>query len=243
MNGYQNERNFIKNLNNKKYCEINILLQDLLHSLFPKIQNQDIIKSYKYSRYAKADIIIEVNGIQKGISIKSGICNSVHIEPINNFIQYLKKLKFQETKELLKYLYSDGTINNSGNYRLTTKEYVQENTSSIASINSALTPLKQNLITRFLIKTDVNYKINVDAFIEGTVNDFIWATTDEVINYLASVNKDSSSVHISNLYIQNWNKNIKRNPKYEHCRNYIQIKWYSIFDDLIQIMCIRNNSQ
>lgn len=89
----------------------------------------------------------------------------------------------------------------------------------------------------------MNYKINVDAFIEGTVNDFIWATTDEVINYLARVNKDSSGVHISNLYIQNWNKNIKRNPKYEHCRNYIQIKWYSIFDDLIQIMCVRNNSQ
>ena len=30
-------------------------------------------------------------------------------------------------------------------------------------------------------------------------------------------------------------------PLEEWCREYIQVKWYSIFDDIIYIMCNRNN--
>ena len=31
------------------------------------------------------------------------------------------------------------------------------------------------------------------------------------------------------------------NLKYEFCRDYVQVKWYSLFDDFIKIMCIREN--
>ena len=54
------------------------------------------------------------------------------------------------------------------------------------------------------------------------------------------MNKDLSlkenGLSVSNLYIQSWNKNIKRNPKYEYCRHYFQVKWYNIYDDIIEIM-------
>ena len=43
-------------------------------------------------------------------------------------------------------------------------------------------------------------------------------------------------IGISSLFIQNWDKNLKRNEKYEYCREYIQVKWYSLFDDFIGIM-------
>ena len=74
---------------------------------------------------------------------------------------------------------------------------------SINQINENLKSIKSNLITRFLIKTDINYKVNVDLFITGTINDFIWATKDEVINYLSNNDCDSTSVHISNLFTYN----------------------------------------
>ena len=54
------------------------------------------------------------------------------------------------------------------------------------------------------------------------------------------MNKESSlkdnGLSVSNLYIQSWNKNIIKNPKYEYCRHYFQVKWYNMPDDIIEIM-------
>lgn len=240
-NGYDNEFEFINSLNKKKFKELNILMQEVLEALFINIEDEDVIIAYKYGKYAKTDIVIKINEIEKGISIKYGSRNSVHLEPIEKFIQYLKKFNFQETDKLLRYLYSDGTNNNTGITRLSSEEYKVKNEKDIITINDSLNNIKDFLIRRFLIETDINYKIKVDAFIIGNTSDFIWATKDEVINYLSELKHESSSVHISSLYIQNWNKNLKYNPKYEYCRNYIQVKWYSMFDDIIKIMSNRTN--
>lgn len=236
MKGYTNEKNFINEINNKKYKEINILLQEFIKAIFPSIKNNDIIQAQKYGYYAKTDIIIEVNNIKKGISIKSGSKNSVHIEPINKFVKFLNNLEYKEIDKFLAYIYSDGTINNTGKNRISTEEYIKYHLNDLLIINKELEKIKEKIIIRSLIKTDVNYKVTVDAFILGEPNDFLWATKEEVIDYLQNISNESKNAHISNLYIQNWNKNIIQNPKYEHCRNYIQIKWYSMFDDFIKIM-------
>ena len=66
--------------------------------------------------------------------------------------------------------------------------------------------------------------VKEDDIIIGTPKDFLWTTKEEVLSYLQNIYNSSTSVHVNNLYIQNWNKNIKNNPKYEYCRNYVQIK-------------------
>ena len=38
-------------------------MQEVIESLFPNIRNSDTIKAYKYGRYAKADIVVSVNGV------------------------------------------------------------------------------------------------------------------------------------------------------------------------------------
>ena len=238
--GYQNEIDFINYLNNKKYKEVNILFQELLDKLYSEIEQEDIIIAYKYGRYAKVDIVINVNGIEKGLSIKSGMFNSVHLEPIDKFVSYLEKIGFKEMDNLLRYLYSDGTNNNTGVRRQSSEEYRLENYNNIEIINNALYRYSDILTNRFLIKTDINYRVNVDAFILGTLNDFLWASKDEVLQYFTNKKIISKGIHVNNLFIQNWNKNLKHNPKYEYCRNYIQVKWYSIFDDIVNIMMLRD---
>ena len=71
-------------------------------------------------------------------------------------------------------------------------------------------------------------------------NDFLWVTSEEVLSFLENKNANSNSLHSSNLYIQSWNKNLIRNNKYEHCRDYIQVKWFNMFNDMIEIMSNRN---
>ena len=239
--GYQNEFDFIKMLNRKHFCELNPLFQELIETLYPDVSLNDTIIAYKYGSYAKVDMVIEIKGIKKGISIKSGAKNSVHVEPIKSFIKFLKKYAFKEEDKLLRYLYSDGTNNNTGVKRESIAEYREKHLDDIVLINEELNKLKKLLIERFLIKTDINYKVTVDAFIEGTPEGFLWATKQEVINYLMNNDLVSSSVHVSSLFIQEWNKNLNYNLKYEFCRDYVQVKWYSLFDDFIKIMCIREN--
>lgn len=243
MNGYQNEIDFINYLNNKKFEELNILMQEVIQKLYPNIKNKDIIKASKYGRYAKADIVVSVRNKERGISLKCGYKNSVHLEPIKNFTEFL--LMNGEQKEkidiFLRFLYSDGTNNNTGTKRITNAEYIDKNKADIEILNKMFNKYKKKLIKRFLIDTYVKYKVKADIFIHGGINDFIWVTAEEVENYLEKEEINSSSVHSGKLYIQNWNKNIKRNEKYEYCREYIQVKWFSMYDDMIAMMTKRQN--
>ena len=243
MNGYANEYEIIAYLNGKYVKNVHPIFRELLESLYPNISEEDIIIAKKYGKYAKCDMVIEINGIKKGISIKCGSRNSVHVEKVHNFIHVIDKLGFKNKEELLKYLFSDGTDNNTGYYRVSAEEYKKHNLEKIELINCELNNslISNELFYRFLICADVNYKVKVDAFICGSVYDFIWCTKEEVFAYLSN-NKsfETTGVHVGKLYIQLWNKNINYNSKYEWCREYIQVKWYSIFDDIIWMMCNRS---
>lgn len=240
-NGYTKEFDFINYLNNKKFEELNIMMQELIQKLYPNIKNKDLIKASKYGRYAKADIVLSVRNRQRGISIKTGYKNSVHLEPISKFRKYLSLNGVDEkiVEKFLRCIYSDGTNNNTGQSRMSNAEYVDFHQEDIKIINEVFGLLKPKLISRFLIETDIKYKVKVDAFIHGEIEDFIWATSEEVQQFLENEEIESTSVHSSKLYIQSWNKNIKRNEKYEHCREYIQVKWFSMYDDMIAIMARR----
>ena len=166
----------------------------------------------------------------------------MHIEPINKFVKKLESygISSENIEQLKRYVYSDGTNNNTGEIRLSSNEYLLNNIDEINTLNSALECIKKELIRRFLIETDVKYLVPVDVFIHGSINDFFWVTSDEVLFYLTQSDSNSNYLHISNLYIQSWNKNLIRNNRYEHCREYIQVKWFSMYNDIIKIMSNRN---
>ena len=66
-------------------------------------------------------------------------------------------------------------------------------------------------------------------------NDEVEKYNEDLKKYFLTVNLESSGVHVISFFIQLWNKNLNYNPKYEYCRNYVQVKWYSLFDDLMKI--------
>ena len=89
FNGYENEIQFATILNNKKVKEIPYNLQIFLYDLFEDLTNEDIVRCIKNSEKQKYDIIIKINNTIRRISIKKGIKNSVHAEPISEFIHFL----------------------------------------------------------------------------------------------------------------------------------------------------------
>ena len=238
--GELNEIDFVKYLNNKKYCELNIMLQIFLNDIFKSINNNDTIICKKNKYKTKTDIIIDINSIQKRISIKMGYNNSVHIEPISSFIHFLIENNIDKKNiiEYLKYHYADGSTNGTGINRINSREYKMKHQKEIDEVNKNFNNLEllKKAINRFVIQGR-NSKYEIDAIIYGTVNDFLWIKKDDIYYLLIKkINIYSSGIHFSSLFCQPEDRCLNNNPKYENKRFVVQIKWYSLFDDIIKNM-------
>ena len=234
INGFDNEFEFVKYLNGKKIKELNPMFRDLIEDIFYKIDKNEIIKCWKNHYPKKADIFIKIRNIIKGISIKMGSRNSVHIDCISEFIHFLIENKVPRNIiiKYLKYHYADGKK------RISIDEYKKFHQDDIDEINSALNKeeLIKKAIDRFVIKGN-NSKYYIDALVHGTVSDFLWLSKEDIVNIILS-KKDiySSAVHFGPLICQPKSRCLNYNPLYEKDRFSVQIKWYSLNDDIIEYM-------
>ena len=239
-NGFENEDEFVKKLNNKKLKEIGFNLQLFLEDIFHKINENNIIKCYKNKKSQKNDIIININNITKRISIKKGVKNSVHTEPISEFIHFLIENKMPKHMiiNFLKYHYADGTTTGTGKTRQSITEYKKFHQKEINEINEYINKkhILIKAIDRFVTLGRNNTK-KIDALIYGVPNDFIWIKRNDIYKILLnSKEKHSSSIHFSSLTYQPLNRCLNYNKKYEKCRYISQLKWYNISDDIIENM-------
>ncbi len=112
------------------------MFRELIDKLFPNELETSIIKCWRNHYNQKTDIFIRIKGKMKGISIKKGIKNSIHVERMCDFIHFLIQngVEREIIIEYLKYQYADGSTNGRGEKRLSIEEYK----SNIDKINEAL---------------------------------------------------------------------------------------------------------
>ena len=206
INGYDNEFEFVKYFNGKKINELNPISYDLIKTLFPLENENSIIKCWRNHYKQKSDIMIKINNKMKGISIKKGSRNSVHVEPISEFIHFLiqNNISRENIIEYLKYHYADGSTNGKGKVRLSASDYKKKNQNKIDELNIQLNNEKliKKSILRFVLKGN-NSNYPIDAIIYGEVNDYLWITANDIMNIILSKrNSYSTSAHISSLVIQ-----------------------------------------
>ena len=243
LTGFQNEYDFIKNINGKKIKDLSPIFQMFLYDYYGKIDNyNEIIYAWINLEKQKTDFFIRLasNKIPIRVSLKKGVKNSVHIEPITEFIHFLieNKIPKKIIKNILRYHYADGTTNNTGKVRLELDEYKKYHQSEIDEINSYLNRKKslEKCINRFVVQGR-NDNEEIDVLIYGVVDDFLWIKKDDIYNIILSKrNEYSTALHFGSLTYQIMNRCINRNPKYEKDRHLIQIKWYNLGDDIIENM-------
>ena len=239
--GYKNEYSFMHKINSKKLNELDFLIQEMVLFLFPNIHSNDIIYCYKNVEYEKGDICIRVGQKIKYISIKMGHRNSVHCEKVSKFVRYLEGLniKSQTINEILKYQYADGTIDGTGTNRLSTEEYKKDHMNSINHINEEINTEKiiEESINRFLIQGTQWHVHKIDLLVYGTPEDFFFITPQEIYTYIKSkINTYSSAIHFSCLTFQPLSRVLNYNEKLEYMRDWIQIKWYNLEDNIFEIL-------
>lgn len=208
--------------------------------MFYGFNEDDIIKCWRNHLPQKSDIIIKIRNIIKGVSIKKGMKNSVHVDSITEFIHFLIENGVQRdiVIKYLKYQYGDGSTNGKGNKRLSALEYKSLFQYDIDLINKVFNneDLLKKAVNRFVIRGN-NSSYDINALIYGEVDDFLFLTPDEIIDIVLS-KKDiySTAVHFGPLICQPKSRCLNYNPLYEKDRFCVQIKWYSLNDDIIEFM-------
>ena len=98
------------------------------------------------------------------------------------------------------------------------------------------------VILKFILVGNIPIE-SIDCIVYGIIQDFIQITKNEIIDFLLSKKDEySTALHISHLTLQPMTRCLKRNPLYEKDRHYIQVKWYNISDDIIEVMSNRKNN-
>ncbi len=237
MNGYDNEYQFVLAINNKRIKDLDPLCRDLIIKILHGVSDSIMLKAWRNHYKQKNDVMIKVGGILKGISIKMGSRNSIHVEKLEEFICFLRKLGISDDMidVYKKYHYADGTIDGSGNKRLSSEEFKLLYQKDIDRLNLLLNT-KENIATavsRFVLYG--HYSLHsIDALVYGTPNDFLFLLPDEITNiHLKNKDNYSTGVHFGNLFVQPLGRNLKRSSSGEYARSFVQIKWYSLFDDII----------
>lgn len=237
--GIKNENDFIEYFRNKKVKDLNPMAYDFIITLFPNIKNNDVIKTTYRLDKSKSDFLLTVGDITKRISVKNGRCNSVHLESIETFLDFLRKNGIPKNiiEKFLYYHYADSTIDGTGKNRLSVQEYKELNQKDIDIINVFFNndAILKKATDRFLIVGKFND--SVDIIVYGTINDFYWITKNEIYDLMLSKKDEySTGVHFGPLFCQPWTRNLQFKKSDEYKRNYVQIKWYSLIDDIIKVM-------
>lgn len=245
ITGYENEEEFAFYLNGKQVGRVYPNFLDLLYKLYGWLDFNDYIECWVNKSKRKADIYIKINGYIRGISIKKGIKNSVHVESVNTLITFFREIGIEEEiiRKFLYYQYADGTINGIGKKRVSSSVYRKVHQSEIDEINKAFNDEKyiNSFVNRFVLQGNKSL-YEVDAIIYGVVEDFVWITKEEIYFIMQKHLKDEvASLHISLLTLQPMARNLNFNPKYEFGRNQVQVKWYALPDNIIEVMAFYRN--
>lgn len=175
ITGYKNENEFVNYLNKKKVSEINPMFKEFLETLFGALNDEEQIHAWNNYEKQKADIYIKINNKRKGINIKKGIKNSVHTEHINTFIKFLKENHFDQEMiiEFLKYHYADGTIDGTGENRMTVAEYKEKYQQEIDLINKQFNnkDFIIKVILKFILVGNIPIE-SIDCIVYGIIYGF-----------------------------------------------------------------------
>ena len=237
--GFINENNLIYALNGKKFKDLNENLKNFTKFLFNNINYNNQIFAYEGKYGQKPDLVVQVNGISKNISVKIGSGNSVHQENISLFTNFLNYIGISQQLifELLKYHWGDDTLNGTGKTRVSSKEYKQKHPKEIELLNTEINKKEylNKFVNRFLFQGKSSEYDIVDTLYYGNCELGHWASRDEIINYINSENFNSDAIHFGPLNYQVWNRCLNFNPNTENRRQVMQIKWPNLLQDLLNI--------
>jgi hypothetical protein len=234
--GFKNEKKLVNALHQKKYTQLNSNLQKLIAQSFKNYS--EIINCKQEAGTNKSDLLITIGEESHSYSVKKGSGNSIHQEPIAEFIDYLTKehnLSKKTSENLQRFIWADGTVDGTGEVksRLSSKKFKKRDPKAIEDIQNFFDGLKEPLLRRFLIN-GVHSNSSAEFIYYGTPKKGTVCKSEDVLTWLAT-HDSKATLHIGKLSFQAWNRNLKGKREAEKKRGVIQLKWGGLKKDIRKI--------
>jgi len=243
--GFDNENALYEALHKKTVKELNENLKNLIKSIFNNVNEDSTVICEKIGGHDKTDLAIKIGNEQHTLSVKKGSGNSVHQEPVEDFIRYLEEnfdIPKDVKNDLRFFIWGDGTLDGTGTKknRMTASELKKKYPEKINNIQNYFEKIEQELIDRFIIKGAKSDNIP-DYVYYGTVEKGIWCKSDKIAEWMIKNKpKNNKAIYIGRLTFQAWNRNIKgEKEKTEKKRGHIQLKWGNIKEDLKELSNVK----
>lgn len=236
--GFLNEETLRTYINERSFSDYNENIKSFLRFLFDEEFEVNLpFFASKIAGRAKPDLCISHNGIKKYVSLKKGSGNSVHQEGIEVFFPFFRDLFGDEALDKLKlFHYGDDTLDDSGEIRYDAAGCKLRYAKQIADLNELINTRErlEVFLNRFLFVGNVK-SASVDVIYHGTINNGLWASREEIFDYMLDNKFDMNAIHFGPLTYQVWGRNEKRTAVHPERRYVMQIKWGSAAKDLTKI--------
>lgn len=246
--GFANEAEIRDALNAHLYDDINPNLRHFLDDMFKGHSlHGKWVHAHTFPQRMKPDFYVTVDGVPGGkyVSVKMGTGNSLHQESLETFIDFLRGEHVSESiiSDLLEFHWSDGTINNTGEIRYNARTYAGMHPDLTQRINNTLNNERiiRAVVERCIFKGNYPNAAQADYIYHGSFRNGVWASRDEIFEYIKNYSADRNCVSFGPLTYQCWNKNLNRLSSAEHKRLQMQIKWGTLEDALIDITSRRED--
>ena len=214
--GFEQERKIVKIINNRKFKELPNVYQSLIEKIFGKkfddITLMECIKKEGKGIDKKTDLIFTINNQKKNLSVKMGLANAIHQEPLSDFINFLNKIKNLTEYEinLIKYFHwCDGTYDNSGLVKDRTRKdiFVKKHKDKYCEYLKLLRNFKKEIFSRAWIGS-INKPEYLIYFENENSKPKIYKLEDMLSKHL-DFNETGGDIGL--LSLQNWNACLKGN--------------------------------
>lgn len=192
--GVINEEKMVRALNRKPFWKLENNQKHLVEAIFGLVDDNQMIHAKLVKEHnQKPDIFIEVNGVTKYVSIKSGATIKVSEELIQSFIPYLRSKGISENslRTICHYHFGDGTVDGSGERRLTQFQVITSLKEKINALNAELNADKKmvaDFVFRAIFLGTKETNIVADYIYFGTPVYGVVCSKEQVMKYLETNN-------------------------------------------------------
>lgn len=236
--GLENEKQIIEELFGKRFMQLSPFWRDTVKKIFPEVRDEQIIIARKIPNMVgcKTDFELQVGHEYVNISVKSGKWPSIHQERINYFLEFLKEQSIsQETMNFIAfYLYADGTVDGSGDEKMTTEEIKALYMDRIQKANEEINNINfiKKILFRALIKGRKESRKEIDYLYYGDSHSGLLVSKEQIMEAIPYKNTSNyKCLHCGPLIFINKDKQFNRTRNKDDS-NYLQLKWPTLLYDL-----------
>lgn len=236
--GTQNEDNFVYEIHNRKFKDLNKNLQYFVQYIFCHVKDDDILYCYKTEDYIKPDICIQWKDKEAFVSLKFGVSDTIHGESIKSFTDFLRTKGIEERviNTLLLFAYGDGTTDGSGTSRKNGIEIRYELKDEIEYMNMRLNESKEfvkAVVNRVLFEGVNPFAYKAGYVYHGSIEYGDFVSKNQVLKHIDCKNWDFMDCpHIGPIVFRPHARYSGKEILHEKFRNELKFTWPNLLSDI-----------